>query len=115
MATNGQDPAFARNAALNAKTLADLATDYLETHAKKRKRFSRDDVNGSPHKKRTGKRPHIGLVTLWGPRRLAEIQRSEIRSLLEATAERAPTMANRLLALVRRMFNFATEHDWIAA
>jgi len=34
--------------------------------------------------------------------------------LLEATAERAPTMANRLLALVRRMFNFAIEHDWIA-
>jgi integrase len=117
MAANGQDPAFAKKVASNAKTFADLATDYLEKHAKKRKRSWPEDariLNGSPHKKRTGKRPHIGLVKLWGPRPLAEIQRSEIRTLLEATAERAPTMANRLLALVRRMFNFAIEHDWIA-
>lgn len=28
-------------------------------------------------------------------------------------ATRAPIMANRILALVRKMFNFAIEHEWL--
>jgi hypothetical protein len=91
MAANGQDPAFAKKVATNAKTFADLATDYLEKHAKKRKRSWRENariLNGSPHKKRTGKRLRLGLVKRWGPRPLADIPRSEIRALLEATGRR---------------------------
>ena len=34
--------------------------------------------------------------------------------LIEGIADRsAPIMANRTLALVRKMFNFAIEHEWL--
>lgn len=95
--------------------MEDLAKEYSERHAKK-KRSGREDVrllNGSPHKKKTGKRPHVPLVTRWGSRRLTEIKRRDVRDLLEEIAERAPIMANRTLALVRKMFNFAIEREWI--
>ena len=53
------------------------------------------------------------LVTRWGSRKLSEIKRRDMRDLLEETAERAPAMANRALALVRKMFNFAIERERI--
>ncbi len=72
-------------------------------------------LNGSPHKKKTGKVPHVPLVTRWGPRRIKDIKRRDVRELLDEVAARAPIMANRTLALVRKMFNFAIEHDWLEA
>jgi site-specific recombinase XerD len=70
-------------------------------------------LKGSPHKKRTGKKPHVPLVTRWGSRKVKEISRRHVRDLIDDVAERAPIMANRVLALVRKMFNFAIEHDWL--
>jgi integrase len=68
---------------------------------------------GSPQKKRTGKRPHVPIVKRWGAMKVADITRRDVRELLNETATRSPVMANRVLALVRKMFNFAIEHDWI--
>jgi hypothetical protein len=42
--------------------------------------------------------------TRWGNRRIKGIKRRDVR---------APIMANRTLALVRRMFNVAITHDWL--
>ena len=70
-------------------------------------------LNGSPHKKRTGKTPHVPLVSRWGAMKVSDITRRDVRDLLDDVAERAPIMANRVLALVRKMFNFAIEHDWL--
>ncbi len=114
--SEGEDPAIKRQIARNAMTFEELAVEYVEKHAKKRKRSWREDhrlLNGSPHKKKTGKRPHVPLVRLWGPRLLTDIRRADVRDLIESTAERAPTMGNRLFALVRRIFNFAIERDWL--
>jgi integrase len=36
-----------------------------------------------------------------------------VRDLLDEIAVRAPIMANRTLALVRKMFNFAIEREWV--
>jgi integrase len=36
-----------------------------------------------------------------------------VRDLLDDVAARAPIMANRVLALVRKMFNFAIEREWL--
>lgn len=44
-----------------------------------------------------------------------EITRRDVRNLLEEIAERAPIMANRTLALIRKMYNFAIERDWVEA
>lgn len=112
----GHDPANERQADREAGTFAELAHEYIERHAKKLKRSWREDYRilyGSPHKKKTGKRPHLGIVNRLGPMRVKEITRRDIRAILDETADRAPIMANRTLAVVRKMFNFAIEHDWL--
>ena len=116
-AAHGDDPAATKIDDRRAETFADLAREYIERHAK-HKRSGDEDIrilNGSPHKKRTGKRPHVPLVKRWGTRKVKEISRRDVRELLEEIGERAPIMANRVLALVRKMFNFAIEHDWLEA
>jgi integrase len=53
-------------------------------------------------------------VTRWGIRRIKDIKRRDVRELLDEIVERgAPIMANRTLALVRKMFNFAIEREWL--
>ena len=111
----GVDAASEKVQARHAESFADLAKEYIERHASK-KRSGREDIrvlNGSPHKKRTGKRPHVPLVTRWGSRKVREIRRRDVRELLDEIAARAPIMANRTLAIVRKMFNFAIEREWI--
>jgi len=80
-----------------------LADEYIERHASK-KRSGREDVRilkGSPHKKRTGKKPHVPLVKRWGSRRAKEITRRDVRDLLDDVATRAPIMANRVFVISR--------------
>lgn len=48
---------------------------------------------------------------MWGDLKAKDITRREVRLLIEAKAEEAPIAANRLLACVRRMFNWAVEQD----
>ncbi len=111
----GEDPGRQKFEDRRAETFADLAREYIERHASK-KRSGHEDVrllHGSPQKKRTGKVPHVPLVVRWGPRRIKDIKRGDVRELLDAVAARAPIMANRTLALVRKMFNFAIEHEWL--
>ncbi len=111
----GVDRAADKIESRTAETFADLTQEYIERHASK-KRSGREDVRllkGSQHKKRTGKKPHVPLLTRWGTQRLKDIKRRDVRELLDEVAARAPIMANRVLALVRKMFNFAIENDWL--
>ena len=112
---HGEDPARRKAEERQAETFAELAHEYIERHAK-RKRSGGEDIrilNGSPHKKRTGKKPHVPLVTRWGTRKVKDISRRDVRDLLDEIGDRAPIMANRVLALVRKMFNFGIERDWL--
>jgi integrase len=111
----GTDPASVKVEERRAETFAELADEYIERHASK-KRSGREDIRllrGSPHKKKTGKRPHEPLVKRWGAMKVKDITRREVRAVLDEIAERAPIMANRTLALIRKMFNFGIEHDWV--
>lgn len=112
---NGVDPGAKKIEARHAETFSDLAKDYAEHHAKFKKRGDEDIrlLFGSLQKKRTGKTPHVPLVKRWGTMKVREITRRDVRGLLDLTAEKSPVMANRILALVRKMFNFAIEHDWL--
>ncbi len=47
-------------------------------------------------------------------RRLGEVSRADIRQLVENIAERAPIVANRTLALLRKLCNWAKKKDIIA-
>jgi integrase len=115
---HGGDPATEKIAERRAETFADLAHEYVERHAKKKRSGGREDIRilyGSPHKKKTGKRPHEPLVKRWGAMKVKDISRRDVRNLLEEIADRAPIMANRTLALIRKMFNFGIERDWVEA
>jgi integrase len=55
------------------------------------------------------------VLSVWGHYKVQDIQRKMVIGLLDGIAERgAPIVANRTLAVMRRMFNFAMERDLIA-
>jgi integrase len=101
----GADPAADRQAAKLGETFADLATDYIEKHAKKRKRSWAEDQ----------RMLNADLLPAWRDLKVREITRRMVRERIETIAERAPVAANRTWALVNRMFNFAIDREWIEA
>lgn len=86
-------------------TVTDLAADFIRLHSKKKKRSWRADELMLE-----------GLVLPeWGRMKAKEIERRDVVALLDQVAETAPVRANRLLAVVRKMFNWAVERDVLQA
>lgn len=105
---DGADPSGERQAARAAKsdTVAALVADYLTKHARKRKRSWAEDERVLT----------VDVLPKWGERSVRDITRREVRALIEGIADRgAPIMANRTLEIVRKMLNFAVQHEWIDA
>lgn len=87
-----------------APTIADLAQEYLEKWAKvrKRERSIRED------KRILDK----DVLPAWGTFKALDITRRDVINLLDEIVDRgAPIMANRTLAVIRKMFNFAVTRD----
>jgi integrase len=85
-----------------APTVAVLAAEYLEKWAKPRKRSWRED-------ERILKKD---VLPEWGRRKAREITRRDVIRLLDDIVDRgAGIMANRTLATIRKMFNFAVSRD----
>lgn len=100
----GRDPAAEKKVARLAETFAELGELYLQKHAKRYKRSWAEDERIL----------RTELLPQWRRVRASDIQRRDVRAIVEAVGERgAPVMANRVLALVRKMFNFAIEQDLI--
>ena len=106
----GRDPAAerqaGRRAAITAPTFKDLADEYLKRHA-----IGRDP--DEPHK-RTWKEDRRIINTylkVWHGRKAESITRREVIALLDDVADRAPTMANRVLACLRKVYNFGITKD----
>ena len=78
--------------------LADLTEQYLERHAP-RKRSGRDD--------RAMLTTHLAVFRT---RKLTDLNRNDVARLHAQVGETAPYRANRLVALLRKMFNLA--RDW---
>ncbi len=96
----------ARRAERNAETVADLAEEYLEKWARPRKRSAAADERIL----RKDVLPH------WGKRKARDIRRRDVIKLLDTIVERgAPIQANRTLAAIRVMFNFAISRDIVDA
>jgi integrase len=102
----GQDPAAERRALRDAETFGDLAVEYLERHAKVKKRSWKED----------DRILKAELLPHWKHTPLRDLKRRDVRNLVQVIAARpAPIMANRTLALVRKMLNFAIESEWMEA
>jgi integrase len=98
----GEDPAVQKYDARHAPTMADLSTQYLDMYAKVHKRSWREDA----------RLLHREIMPNWGHRRAFDITRRDVISLLDRIVERgAPIQANRVLALVRKLYNWAISRD----
>jgi integrase len=94
----GIDPREAKREARTAATFGELATDFLERHAKKRREKTRHEYE----------RQLDTYLRSWNSRPLPSIRRDHVAAL-HAKLERdhGPYTANRVLALLSSMFTFA--------
>jgi integrase len=101
--SKGIDPASnaitEREAVRKAPTIADLASKYLEGWAMPRKRSWKTD-------KRILEKD---ILPEWGRRKVKDITRRDVKDLLRTVLDRGGIMANRTLALIRKMFNYAVD------
>lgn len=104
-AAAGADPAGDKKAARQVTTIDDLVTDYLEKHAKRKKRSWRED----------DRMLRAYVLPYWKARAAVDLARRDVRELVEAIAARAPVQANRVLSCVRKMFNFALDREIVTS
>jgi|SRR5580704_568829 integrase len=112
--SNGLDPFVEKQTKLRdatesearLRTMRDLATEYLDRHAKVHKR---------PQSIRDDKAMLDGVILpQLGRIRVASVSRRDV-SGLHTSLQATPYRANRVLALLRKMFNFAisdNEREW---
>src|SRR5262249_18362723 len=102
----GEDPAAQKQGIRGAPTMTDIATLYLEGYAKAQKKSWRGDARLLAKE---------GLPQ-WGHRAAYGIRRAGVLALLDQLVERgAPIQANRILALVRKVFNWAISRELLEA
>ncbi len=106
---DGRDPAGERHAAKAARidTVRALAADYLKKHARTFKKPASADEDE--------RLLDVDVLPSWGDRSVKALTRRDVRALVERVAERAPVTGNRVLALVRKMLNFAVDEEWVDA
>jgi integrase len=103
---HGDDPAADKQAARDADSFGDLAAVYLERHAKVEKRSWREDERTLEH----------DLLPVWKNRKAADIKRKDAIALLDGIVERsAPVQANRVKALISKIFNFGIRRGIVEA
>jgi integrase len=95
---DGGDPSAARQEHLRAPTVAELGTRYLEQHAVPKKKPS------SAASDRAMLRRHV--IPVLGRMRVVEVTRQDV-SLLHHALRETPIIANRVIALLSKMFNLA--------
>jgi integrase len=96
-AAQGQDPAAKKAQKRDAESFSQLAAEYLERYAKPKKKSWQEDERIIEK----------NLIPAFGNMKAKEIMRRDVRELLDQIATRAPIMANRVRALLRKMFNWA--------
>jgi len=100
---DGKDPAEEKRQSDNEPTFTELTERYLETvAAKKRASSLRNDRGHIRH-----------LLPRWGTRQVKAITQRDVEKL-HSDSKATPYHANRLLALLSKMFNLAVEWGWCA-
>ncbi len=100
----GHDPAGTRRANRAAITFAELASEFMEKHSKRHKRSWAED------ERMLGTDAFAKL----NPKKAREITAREVRDIVEAKVEAgAPTSGNRHLALIRKLFSWAVDNDFV--
>ena len=93
----GLDPAAEKQEIRKAETFEQVAREYLERHAKIKKKSWK-------HDERVIKKD---LLPEFGSKKAKDISRRDVRLFLERKAQTAPIMANRTRALLKKIYNWA--------
>lgn len=99
----GEDPLETKREARLAETFGELAAEYLERYASQKRTGDQDK-----------RYLEADVLPAWRSLKVREIERRDVIRLIEAKAQTAPISANRLLALLRKLFNWAVERDLVA-
>ena len=99
----GADPVGERRAEREAPTFEDLAREYMERHAQPKKRSWKADE----------RMLQKYVPVSWRAMPAQTITRRQVRDLLDTIAGRAPIQANRVLALLRKVWNFGIKRDLV--
>jgi len=106
---NGIDPLAEKEAKKQerktAPNVADFVDEYINNFAKKRNRGWKEIERALKSE----------IVPRWGKRKVADIRRRDFLLILDEIVDRAPIMANRVLAYTRKMFSYAVKRDVIEA
>jgi site-specific recombinase XerD len=100
---NGEDPATQKAEDRKSDTFEALASEFLERYAKPKKKSWKEDKRIIDNKLN----PAISNVTA------KLVTRAQIRELLDRIAVTAPIEANRTLATVRKIYNWALSQDLV--
>ena len=104
--TEGADPAHERHAARAVFTVGDLAQIYIEQYAKLRKKSWRED------QWKLAKY----ILPAWTSRPVTEITRMDVHELLDViVADGSPVQANRVQALISKLWAFAVDRGYVEA
>ena len=102
--TEGADPAYERGAARHLFTVGDLARIYIEQYAKPHKRSWRDDEW----------KLETYVLPAWKSRPVGEITRADVHALLDRiAADGKPVQANRVQALISKVWNVAIDREHV--
>jgi len=99
---HGSDPTEQKKQRQNLSTISELANDYLERHGSKKRSRSLDED------KRLIK---SFVLPALADKKVAHVNRRDIESL-HLRHEKTPYQANRMLALLSKMFSLATAWGW---
>lgn len=100
--SRGEDPQAKKQEEKSAETFAELASEYLERHAKLKKRRWQEDERIL----------EVDVLPAWKNRKAKKIGRRDVGELLDTIVERgAPIMANRTKALISKIYNFGIGRD----
>lgn len=95
------DPLEHKKQERSADTFDYLANEYLERHAKPKKRSWQEDERII----------NTDLLPAFGGMKAKDVTRRDIRALLERKAKTAPIMAIRIRATLRKMYNWGVQND----
>jgi integrase len=96
----GEDPLEQKRARREAPTVEEIAREYVERHAAKKK-------SG----KTLGEYLNRDVLPVWGKWKAADVERRHVIELVERKALDTPIAGNMLLGVVRGMFNWAIKNE----
>jgi site-specific recombinase XerD len=105
---NGAGPAGEQRTARKAPTdtIAALVKEYVAKHVRAKMRAPAEEERIL----------NVEVLPTWQDRSVRELPRRDVRALVEPIIERgSPVMANRVLAVIRRMLNYGVRNDWLDA